>query len=618
MHSWMGAGVFLQTVVRVAIVWAAFYGTGRLLAERTGFRKLFPLVPNEIAGMIALFLLTIPLSLLGILNRTVSSVLTILLAFPGLMLAYGAIKDRLRRSRPTIPDLILTVVLLLVLLLSFTHSSMTNLAFDDPLVTYAVQPDRWLNDGGIRWYDDTTFSGFPMFYEMSAVWPAALSSDRLNQLSVLQVFQMSLLLVAVVRGASILGIKRRIRLPLYIVVMFTTALYIWCSMAKTDTMALLLCTLALTSAIRQRSADFAGSPLSSWLMMGLLLATKQTAVIVLIPFFLYSLGKIGKYSRKYRALALVSMALLPGCFALRTMARTGSPTYPMMPVRSMLMEDWKLNQPEENITVNRRASLLYEHKAFSIPKAVGIFFWYMEGNILLLLAGAVTVAFMGKWRDLGLILPFFAYCVAGILAFWPTWWGSKYTILIYPFAALLGAHLLGRSSRGWITASLVALAAIIVPGFIFVSGDPRPLDYRITVLKAVLGGEWDVSTIYRIPMSTPEGMTQMWANSAFPEQTVIFSLHEEKRYFFNGRVIVGWRHPVGQRLYLNNKLEDEVAVLDELEVDLVGFYRSDPVVMDQEDRLEILEHIGTGDILEPLIIVDGNYLLCRYNSPSIR
>jgi len=94
---------------------------------------------------------------------------------------------------------------------------------------------------------------------------------------------------------------------------------------------------------------------------------------------------------------------------------------------------------------------------------------------------------------------------------------------------------------------------------------------------------------------------------------VIFSILEEKRYFFDGTVIVGWRHPLGQQLYLDNTLEEEMRILDSLRVDYVGLYRENPAILNQEDRLAILDHIGMGDILEPLIIIDEGYLLCRYD-----
>ena len=77
---------------------------------------------------------------------------------------------------------------------------------------------------------------------------------------------------------------------------------------------------------------------------------------------------------------------------------------------------------------------------------------------------------------------------------------------------------------------------------------------------------------------------------------------------------MGWRHPLGQRLYLDNTLEEELAILDSLNVDFVGFYREDPTLLNQEVKLVILDHVGMGEILEPVIIVDGGYLLCRYNN----
>jgi hypothetical protein len=117
-------------------------------------------------------------------------------------------------------------------------------------------------------------------------------------------------------------------------------------------------------------------------------------------------------------------------------------------------------------------------------------------------------------------------------------------------------------------------------------------------------------------LSTPEGMAQMLANSALPSDAVIFSIHEEKRYFFDGKVIVGWRHPIGQRLYLESSLEEEIAVLNSMGVTHVGFYRNDPAPLEQERRLAILDHVGMGELLEPMIMVNGGYLLCKYNSQA--
>lgn len=614
MFDWLNPWVFIQTMARVLLVWFAFYGAGRLLRKPSRIDFIFPLLPSEVLGMLAFIVLAVPLSLSGLLNRTVCPVLLMLMVIPGVLFSFGALRDRIPMGRPGVLEFVMGPFILFILILNFTHASMPNLAFDDPLVTYAVQPDRWLNAGRIHWLGETTFSGFPMLYEMTAIWPASLSSDRMNQLSVLQVFQMSLLVAAVFRGLYILRIRRRLWIPVASVILVSTLLFIWCSKAKTDAMAILFTTLALASAIRERESGFSGRPFSSWLFMGLALATKVTAVVVMVPFLLYSIGAFLKFPAKWKLIALVSLMAVPVVFAVRTMLKTGSPTYPVYPVTQMLKDGWELSEPEEQVAVGTRDSYLYEDIFFPLPKQVGIFFASMEGSILLLLAGVIATLVTGKRAEVYLAVPVLIYGIACIVAFWPPWWGAKYSILAYPFIGLLGGRLLQRSNGSiWIATSVLAVS-FLIPGFVMVAGDARPFTYRITVTRSILNGNWSEESGYAMYMSTPEGMTHMWANSALPSDATIFSINEEKRYFFDGTVIVGWRHPLGQRLYLENSLEDELAILDSLGVDYVGFYREDPTLLEQEDRLAILDHIGFGDVLEPVIIVDGGYLLCRLNS----
>jgi hypothetical protein len=617
MFDWLSPWVFLQTMLRVAVVWLAFYGAGKLLRKPLRIDRAFPLLPSEIVGMLAFVILTVPLSLLGMLNRSVCPATLVLLAIPGALFTYGELRDRLPLRNPGLLNILLGGFLVFVLLLSFTNASMPNLAFDDPLITYAVQPDRWLNRGRIYWLEETVFSGFPLLYEMTSVWPASLSTDRMNQLSVLQVFQMSMLVLAVFRGLSILGVKRKLWIPVATIVFLTTLMYIWPAKAKTDTMALLFCTLAMVSAVRQRERNFTGSPLTSWLYMGMTLATKQTAIVTLVPFLLYSAGNFLKYSLKWKALALAALMAIPGVYAVRTVLKTGSPVYPVYPINSMLREGWDFNGPEENRLLNDRASFIYQQRSFPIMKHIGIHFAYMEGNFLLFLAGIATVLFLRRWGDALLAVPVLVYCAAAIVVFWPPWWGSKYAILLYPFIAILGARLLQRSKAGTAVALLLIIPSFIIPGFIAVAGDQRPFAYRRTVTESILMGRWQSERGYGMWLSTPEGMTQMWANSALPSNAVIFSIHEEKRYFFDGTVVVGWRHPLGQRLYLENSLEEEMAVLDGLGVTHVGFYRTDPAPLEQERRLVILDHVGIGELLEPLIMVDGGYLICSYRGNQI-
>jgi len=268
----MSSLAFIQTMIRVAVVWLAFYGTGRLIRKPLRIDTAFPLMPSEILGMLAFVVLTIPLSIFGIMNRTVCPVFLLVLTIPGALFTYGKIRDRFPLSRQKAISVVLVVFMLFILLLNFAHASMPNIAFDDPLITYAVQPDRWLNHGGIYWLEETGFSGFPLLYEMTAVWPASLSVDRMNQLSVLQVFQMSLLIVTIFRGLSLLRVRKNLWLPVSIIILLTSSMYNWCSLAKTDTMAIMFCTFAMVSAVRQKDKGFDGSPLSSWLFMGMTLA----------------------------------------------------------------------------------------------------------------------------------------------------------------------------------------------------------------------------------------------------------------------------------------------------------------------------------------------------------
>lgn len=616
MFDWLSPLVFIQTMARVAVVWLAFYGVGKLIRRPLGIEKAFPLLPSELVGLLAFVILTIPLSLLGVMNRAVCPLILVILAIPGTLFTYGEIRDRLPIPKIGILTLVCGVFMLFVLLLNFANASMPNLAFDDPLITYAVQPDRWLNRGCIYWLEETGFSGFPLFYEMTAVWPASISSDRMNQLSVLQVFQMSMLVIAVFRGMSVMRIRKRLWFPVATVVFLTTLMYIWPAKAKTDSMALLFCTMALASAVRQQGKDFSGSPLSSWLFMGMTLATKQTAIVTVAPFLLYSLKPFGRYPMKWKALALASLVAIPGAYAVRTMLKTGSPTYPVNPVSFMLRDEWELNEPQENITINTRSSYLFEYRNFPLIKHIGVFFAYLEGNTLLFIASIIVLLIYRNYKHLLLAVPVLVYCGLAIIVFWPPWWGVKYATPIIPFTAILGTLLLQDNRVGRVVVYAMVLPAFIIPSFVAVAGDERPFTYRFTVVESILGGNWEEESNYKMWISTPEGMTHMWANSALLPNTVIFSIHEEKRYFFDGIVVVGWRHPLGQKLYEENSLAEECQILDSLSVDFVGFYRGNPAILRQEDRIEILDHIGVGEILEPVIIVDGDYLLCRYNSPS--
>ncbi len=617
MLDWMNPLSFAQTVIRVLVVWCAFYGAGFIAEKYTGIKKLLPLLPREITGILLLILLEIPLSLFGVMNRTVTPVLLLLFAVPGMLLLVQKVKNTNRSGKPSVLQLAGAVALLAVITINLTYASMPNLTFDDPLITYAVQPDRWLNNGGIYWLEETTFSGFPLTYEMMAVWPASLSFDRMDQLSILQVFQMTLLFVTLFRGMQIILIKNKYRIPLAAIVLLCSMLYYWCSLAKTDTAAILFCTLALASSVRELN-DKSLKQYTSWFFMGLALATKQTALLIVLPFMLYKGHQFFISSRKVRLISLLCISIVPLIFAARTMIHTGSPSYPVYQFSPTVKDEWRLSpEPEEITLVNDRDSEIYASKNYSVAKHIGIFMTSMEG-ILLLLLGGLGVAFLRKDRSWFIFVPLAAYFIVAIIVLWPPWWGAKYSILIYPFTALLAVSIMqSRKIFSSVFLSAVCVISFVVPGFIISARVSLPASYRYVVSMSVLTGNWDTESAYRYRISTPEGMTYMWMNSALPDESRILSLHQEKRYFYDHEIYVGWRHPATQPLYLENTLEEECAILDELGIDYVTFFRTNPCVLQMENRLAILDRIGRNDILEPVASVYEGYMVCRYNSPGI-
>jgi hypothetical protein len=617
MYGWMNPLAFLQTVIRVGVVWASFYGAGYLVESNTKIKKLLPLLPREISGILLLIILELPLSLSRVMNRTVTPILLILFAVPGLFLLARKVKLIHLPRKYSLMQIIGTLALLIIIVLNLTYASMPSLLFDDPLITYAVQPDRWLNQGRLFWLDETTFSGFPLIYEMIAVWPASLSSDRIDQLSILQVFQMTLLFMTLLRGMQIMRIKKKLWIPLTIIVLLCTMLYYWSSLAKTDTAAILFSTLALASAISERKAK-TSNQYTSWFLMGLALATKQTAFLILVPFGLYKAHQFISLSIGKKTISLLFISFIPLFFAVRTMIHTGSPTYPVHQLSILVRDEWRLSPPPEEISlINNRSSEAHESSNYSIAKHIGIFLTSMEG-ILLIFLGGVGVALYKRDRSLLLFLPLIVSLAVLIVVLWPPWWGAKYSILLYPFIAILGVSIMQSYEKfSSVYLPIVYVISFVVPGFIVVPRMQFPASYRFTVAKSVLSGTWDTSSGYQLLSSTPEGMTYMWMNSAVLDDSRILSIHEEKRYFYNHEVYVGWRHPATQDLYLDNTLAEECAILDEVGIDYITFYRNDPCIYKMENRLEILDHIGQNDILEPVISVSGNYLVCRYNPPPV-
>lgn len=619
MYGWLSPLAFVQTLIRVLLVWSAFYFTGHMLEKPLRIKSFFPLLPKEITGIISLMFLSVILSLVGIMNRTVTPLILLVLSLPGLMLIVRTSVRKLAAGGGfSVYTAVFAVLLLGVLTANFAYASMPSLQFDDPLVTYAVQPDRWLNEGRIFWLYEVPHSGFPLVYEMTAVWPASLSFDRLDQLSVLQVFQMSMLVLALFRGMQIIGIKKKLRLPFAFTALLCTLLYFWCSLAKTDTAALLFATLALACAvyeIKHRNTR----PYTSWLLMGLALATKQTSFIILVMFLPYAVKRLFRESWKVRSTAVLCLAAVPLIFAARTMLVTGSPTYPVRQIPFLVNDEWRLSPlPPEIQDLNDRSSAMHSSRHFPLIKQVGIFIADMEGISLVFLAGFI-LTLLFKPRKLPVLAPVFLYFAVAIWVLWPPWWGAKYSVPAYPFIGLIGLKLFQDFRRSsLIGLPVISAIALVVPGFIVAPYLAYPAAYRYSVAKYIMQGNWEENSSFKILSSSGEGMTHMWLNSYLTEPSTILSIHEEKRYFCDHTVFVAWRHPATQPLFEDNTLEDECRILDGLGIDYITFYRNNPCIEGLENRLEILDRIGENDILQPLVVVSDNFQVCRYISPLER
>lgn len=609
---------FAQTLIRVLAVWSAFYGLGHFLRKPLRVKSVFPLLPKELIGIILMIFIAIILSALRVMNRTVVPVVLVALAIPGFVVMLHSFMYRLRQLKVSIYNVVFAILLFLIVIVNLAYSSTPNLGFDDPLITYAVQPDRWLNSSKIYWIEETVFSGFPLTYEIMAVWPASLSTDRIDQLSVLQVFQMSLLLVAIFRGMQILRIKQKHKLPTASIVLLCSLLFYWGTLAKTDMAALLFCTLALISAIRESSDPKSYPQYTSWLLMGLALSTKQSSLMVLIPFLLYKALPFVKFSMRVRLLSLAFLAIPPMSFAVRTMIHTGSPTYPVYTVSSLVKSEWELIPiPSEIQLWNVRDSEIHHESHYSVVKHIAIFLGSMEG-ILLLIAGGLTVCLIYKRKQLPLLIPVFVFWVIAIIVVWPPWWGVKYITPFIPFTGLLGVYLLQEKDRlASIFIPSTCILSLFIPSFLVTTPAVFPVPGRCRVTASILTGNWNESSGFNYALSTPEGMTHMWLNSALTESSTILSLFEEKRYFCDHKVYVAWRHPFTLKLFLENTIEEECRILDEIGAEYVIFNRSDPLVLGLENRLVLLDHIGTDNILSPWISPYGNFTVYRYNSPFL-
>ena len=619
MTNWLGLEPFLYTLLRVTIVWLAFYGTGLPFCKLTFIKRHFELMPSVVFGMLLYSVLALILSLFGVMTRTIVAILLVPGAIYGLLNLVSSIRNSsFIHHRPGAVQLVLGSLWLIIILTSLMFASIPNVQFDDPQVIYAVRPDLWLSSGAVHWLHETNFSGFPFMAELISIFPAALSSDRLDQLSILQVFQFSMLIASVIIGFKLLGVKRKMFFITAILITHVSVLTVSASYAKTDITCMLFITIALASLVRGILVKHENFDYTPFFALGLAFSSKLTSALFLIPFTLYAFYYLKKmFSIRTLAFSLLALASVPVLFGIRTMAETGSPTYPVFPIRSLLNDEY--NSPPEPEEINRGNDRANNSSLFTmlpVPKNVAIFFASMEGVFLLLLAGAIAAAFR-KSPLLWLSLPVLVYFVFGILMYWPPWWGAKYTIQIYPFVGILGAYYISSfAKKPLLLCSPILLVSIIIPGFVISPSTNAsfPDRLRYNIANSFISGDWNPGT-HNFPglhFQSPEVITHLWMNEIVPEGSTILSLHQEKRYFSDNRVIVAWRHPQSLYLFQDNSLAEEIAILEDLGVDYVTFYRNDPLPYELENDVILLDHIGTGMILEPVHIIQ-EFVICRFN-----
>ncbi len=619
MTNWLGLEPFVYTVLRVAIVWLAFYGAGIPFAKLNFFRRYFRLMPSVVHGMLFYSLIALLLSLFGIMTRTVVSLLLVPGVVYGLLSLVHSVRKKsslLRKLQPV--QIFLGSVLFLVVLSSLMFASIPNVQFDDPQVIYAVRPDLWLSSGSIHWLHETNFSGFPFMAELISIFPAALSSDRLDQLSILQVFQFSMLFASIIAGLKLIGVKKKMFFVTSILIIHVSLLTISASYAKTDITCMFFVTIAFASIVRgillrQKSFDY-----TPFLALGLAFSSKLTSALFFIPFIMYAVPYFkNKFSLKTVSVSVFVLAVVPVLFGIRTMVVTGSPTYPIFPVKQLLSDEYNSPpEPEEIHRGNDRAGNSSLFTILPVTQNVGIFFAIMEGVFLLFFAGSLIAVFR-KSPLAWLSLPILVYSIIAMFVYWPPWWGAKYTIQLYPFIGILGAYYAGTFlKRPMLLASPILVASILVPGFIIAPSTNAnfPASLRYVIAKSFVTGNWNPGryNFAGLYFQSPEVITHLWMNEVVPENSTILSLHQEKRYFSDNKVIVAWRHPQALSLFLDNSIDEEIAILENLDVNYVTFYRNDPLPFELENNVVLLDHIGTGMVLEPIHIIQ-EFVICRFN-----
>ncbi|OPL18756.1 MAG: hypothetical protein AVO35_13185 [Candidatus Aegiribacteria sp. MLS_C] len=588
----------LQTVwlvTRIAAVWFAFHGMGVLARARLLRGRHLEGLPSLVLGIMGLVVLTLVLSLMQLLTRWFLPFVIMSAAAYGVLdlhrrRRYASVSGQLRSWLAVPAGLTLAVLLLS----DIFHAAIPH-GMVDPLITYAVQPDRWLDAGGMYFLSETKFSLFPLIGEMLAVWPASLSEGMVDQLIILQLFQFSLLTGSFLIAVRFMGLGWKGAATVLLLCLSSPILVKWGSWAKNDMTALFMSTVSLSFFFRfWYSERNTGIPLIAWFLMGLAISVKLTAAFAMtaaIPAVFICSGT-GKW--KQLLMGLGAMALVPMVFAIRNLMITGEPFYPWNFPFFSPNESWNIESIQVLDSIKERGSASLLDNLVLLIRSWG-------GIGIIFLAGVLAAVRIGWRRVLPPFITVVIYAVVSCLVFDPISWGEKYAIILLPCMAAVGTFYLRKWTR--VVLLIVTVLVIMTSSFsdraVFIWNffrDRNPLQFQ--------------------GLDTPPAMPlHLWANENLPQGSRLLSMWRYERYFSDHVILVLQNHPDGVELLLENSLAEEFEILDRMGVDYLYFHAEDPMPGDLESRIRLFSAIGDEGRIRPVVEVSG-YLLCRIVDPD--
>ena len=619
MTDWLSINSLAWSLLRIAVIWLAFYGAGSLFMRIGVMKKYFRLMPSVIPGMLLYMGVAVLLSLLHLLTRRIVPVFIMLGALTGLVVLYAKLRTFFTDFRFHLKHPILILPFLLagyILITNLMLAARPEINFNDTQVTYLVQPDRWLNDGHMSFFDETVFSAFPLTSEMLLLLPSSLASDRMDQLILGQLFELSMNIVLILLCLAILGFSWKWYPAAIISISGCSTVLLWCHFAKPDATALFFVTIALTILFKQMMDKECRSDLSAFIVMGLALTSKITVYIALIPFIImysYTLFR-NKPSRIYIFSSIIMLIVLPLIFVVRTFIHTGTFFYPHASFKSLLKPEWLM--PEISLTYfifNDRSSDFFPSIGFL--QNIWHYFGTWNSSFFLLLGGYILTVKKNLLAGRTMILAGFGiYAIIAMVLFYPAWWGAKYGIMLIPFAALFGLYMFRQLKYGLLSATLLTVLIYFIYDTSLSPTEHYGLPFRNGLIESYVSNEWKLPNV-DILEDQPELRITLWMNSHLSDNSTILSFYLTKRYFSNHRWINAWRYPVAAHIYLENDITDEIEILEKLDIDYILIVESNPAPFDDENSVELFSRIGLGDLLEPVASMDGHtvYSFCPSN-----